>query len=109
MKMRLRLANGERAGAPDLAGMAAFFLTPAVVCLWALAFWRVAADLGLARPFFLNNGALSHWQTWFVAALLAQAALFGLRRASGPAHPGHQRDPPRRQVVRVETPGPWAG
>src|ERR1035437_186076 len=32
---------------------------------FAMAAWRIAADLGLPLRFVIANGVFSHWQVWF--------------------------------------------
>ena len=49
-------------------------LTPACVMAYVLAFWRLAADLGMARD-NAPQWLLSHWQLWIaMAAALHLAA-----------------------------------
>jgi hypothetical protein len=119
MRLRIQFKQGPRvartAKTPkavtfqEMAAGVVFLLTPAVLGLWALALWRLAADMNLARPFFLSAGPFSHWQPWFVSALLAQALLFALRRYAGPSGASYNPVPEPSSVVRVAVPGPWAG
>ena len=40
----------------------------------ALGAWRLGADPGWTRQFFVTEGILSHYQLWFALAILAQTA-----------------------------------
>ena len=43
-------------------------LMPVAVAGYALAGWRLAADLDLAGEFFVAGGLFSHWQVWLALA-----------------------------------------
>ncbi len=45
----------------------ASLLTPACVMAYVLAFWRLAADVGMARE-GAPQGFFSHWQLWIAIA-----------------------------------------
>jgi hypothetical protein len=47
----------------------AVLLTPVAVLAGALGVWRLGADPGWTNQFFIANGLLSHWQTWFAVAI----------------------------------------
>lgn len=64
----------------ELAAGTAVFLAPFPVLSVALAIWRIAADLRVAAPFFLEQGVMSHWQAWFLAAVALQMKVSWLRR-----------------------------
>src|SRR5687767_3070588 len=49
-------------------------MTPLAVMAWALAFWRIAADLRWAGEFAIPNGIFSHWQVWIAVAIAVQFA-----------------------------------
>ena len=55
-------------------------MTPLAVMAWALAFWRIAADLRWAGQFAIVNGIFSHWQVWIAVAIAVQFAAFLLHR-----------------------------
>jgi hypothetical protein len=48
--------------------MAASLITPTCVMAYVLAFWRLAADIGLAGESGLH-GVLAHWQLWIILAV----------------------------------------
>lgn len=56
-------------------------LTPVSVVLAAFAAWKIAADLGIAHAFPLQQGAFANWQVWFALALAVQVCAYVLRRA----------------------------
>ena len=58
----------------------AAFLTPFAVMEFALGMWRMAADLGWAGQFFINDGVLSHWQVWVALAIFTQVSSVYLSR-----------------------------
>jgi hypothetical protein len=58
----------------------ASLLTPASLMAFALAFWRIAADLKWAGEFAIVHGMFSHWQVWIAMALLLQGGAILLNR-----------------------------
>ncbi len=50
-----------------------YFLKPASMAAFVLAFWRLGSDLGWTSEFLFADGMASHWQLWIVigAAMLA--------------------------------------
>src|SRR5580692_12006921 len=47
-------------------------LIPAALMAYALGFWRLASDMGMAGEFGIK-GSFSHWQIWIGMAALLQA------------------------------------
>jgi hypothetical protein len=77
MLVRIRFATGpkivrKRGKNRRLAAAASVLLTPGAALAAALAMWRVAADLSLAKSFAISTGLFSHWQVWAAAAILLQ-------------------------------------
>ncbi len=73
MTLRLRFPQGKlvrrhRSQGRELAAMAASLITPTCVMAYVLAFWRLAADIGLAGESGLH-GVLAHWQLWIILAV----------------------------------------
>lgn len=58
---------------------AAMLLVPVYLSAWAMAAWRLGADMRIMGPFFLSEGVFSHWQVWFTVAIALQAAAKQLR------------------------------
>lgn len=58
-------------------------MTPLALMAWALAAWRLMADLGWAGEFAIKDGAFSRWQSWTALAVGIQFAAFLLLRVSG--------------------------
>ncbi|MEI9814210.1 MAG: hypothetical protein WDO18_16885 [Acidobacteriota bacterium] len=87
MTLRLRFPQGKlvrrhRSQGRELVMVASSLLTPTCVMAYVLAFWRLAADIGLAGDSGLR-GVFSHWQLWIVLAVALQATSRILaRRAS---------------------------
>ena len=46
----------------------------------ALGFWRIGADIGWTNSFFIADGLLSHWQTWFALAIGVRFSASNLNR-----------------------------
>ena len=63
-----------------LAWAAGALLTPAAVMAFALAAWRLSADMGFAREFVFSQGLLSHWQVWMGAVALIEFCAWLLNR-----------------------------
>ena len=85
MVVRIRFATGpkivrKRGKNRRIAAGAAVFLTPAAAVAAALAIWRVAADLNLAKSFAITTGFFSHWQVWLAAAIVLQMCARMLNR-----------------------------
>ncbi len=58
----------------------AALLWPAVFTAYALAFWRLAADLALTGNFGFSQGLFSHWQTWMALAFVLNVSAVVLNR-----------------------------
>lgn len=69
------------------------FLMPVCAIAYALALWRIGADMGWARAFAIEHGILSHWQVWFVAGGLLQTLIVFLREG----RPGGDGEGPATQ------------
>lgn len=85
MVVRIRFGRGPavrrgRGKNRRLAWAAGALLTPAAVMAFALAAWRLCADLGFAREFVFAEGLLSHWQVWMAAAALIELCAWALNR-----------------------------
>jgi hypothetical protein len=85
MVVRIRFATGPRivrksCGQRRAAAATAALLAPASAVSAALAIWRVAADLNLAKSFAISSGLFSHWQVWLGAAVLLQTCSRMLNR-----------------------------
>jgi hypothetical protein len=63
-----------------LALATAALLTPAALVSFVLCIWSLAADLGWAGTFGIQNGVFSRWQTWLLVSVLLQAASLLLNR-----------------------------
>ena len=88
MRVRLFLGRGSqirkvKGKNKKLALIAAAFLTPAALLAFALACWRLAADLSLAQGFAIASGVFSHWQVWLFMAIALDAASLALNRYGG--------------------------
>jgi hypothetical protein len=53
---------------------------PAVVSVYALAVWSLAASLGWTDTFVFSTGPLSNWLVWLAIAILVNLAAGILRR-----------------------------
>src|SRR3954466_12463151 len=62
-----KLVDQHRGKGRELAIASASLLTPVCVMAYVLAFWRLAADLGMARD-GSSQGLFSHWQLWLMIA-----------------------------------------
>ena len=62
--------------------MVSYLLTPIALIGYALAFWRLGADLRLVGEFFITQGLLSRWQVWLALAILTQVAARELNRVA---------------------------
>jgi hypothetical protein len=77
MTLRLRFPQGKlvrrhRSQGRELALVAASLITPTCVMAYVLAFWRLAADIGLAGESGLH-GVFAHWQLWIMLGVGLQA------------------------------------
>lgn len=108
MRVILRLKHGpavrKKRRKNQLAALAASaVITPVALMACALALWRIAADMSLAGAFPFTQGFLSHWQIWFLVAVLLQAfsltlARYGNARAEAlPPPVSANREPPVHQ------------
>jgi hypothetical protein len=84
MLVRLRLETGQplqrkRGKNRSLALGFAALLIPASLMAYALGFWRLASDLGLAGEFSVT-GIFSHWQVWIAMGVLLNLASVVLNR-----------------------------
>jgi urea transporter len=68
-----RLVKRERTVARDLAIASTSLIPPLCVMAYALAVWRLAADLGVARD-SAPQGFFGHWQVWIALAVGLQLA-----------------------------------
>lgn len=72
----------------------AALLMPVSVAVYALAAWRVAADIGIAGAFPFS-GIFSHWQVWLPIGVLISFSIFSLNRY------GIQRETPAEPVAEI--------
>lgn len=84
MIVRIRFPRGRllrrQAGRNRHAALAfSALLTPLCVMAYALGFWSLGADLGLAGEFGIH-GLFSHWQIWIGFAVAMHAAARALAR-----------------------------
>ena len=70
-----------RESARELLATSASLLTPACVMAYVLAFWRLAADLGMAQD-SAPQGFFSHWQLWIAVAASLQLTARNLLRTA---------------------------
>ena len=85
MVIKIRLSYGSTlrktaAANRQAALVMSSLMTPVAVMAWALACWRIAADLRWAGAFAIPNGIFSHWQVWIAVAIGVQFAAFLLHR-----------------------------
>ena len=69
-------------------------VTPISLMAYALAFWRLAADMGMAGA-FVFDGMFSHWRIWIALALALHAAAVALDRY------GRGQDLPAARVLML--------
>lgn len=55
-----------------------WLLSPLTLTGYALALWRLGADLDWAGDFFIADGLLSKWQVWLALAAATQIAAYRL-------------------------------
>jgi hypothetical protein len=60
--------------------MLGLVLTPVAVLAGVLGVWRLGADLGWTKAFFIADGLLSRYQLWIAVAITMQASAFILNR-----------------------------
>lgn len=89
MTLRLRFPQGKlvrrhRSEGRELAQLAASLITPTCVMAYVLAFWRLAADMGLAGESGIQ-GVFSHWQLWIGLGVGLQATQRYLARRAEPS------------------------
>lgn len=58
----------------------AALLSPAALVTFVLSLWSLAADLGYAGTFGIQQGVFARWQTWLLVSILLQAASLVLNR-----------------------------
>ena len=84
MKVVIRLKYGKRDQAQSnkrqTALMASSLMTPVALMAWALAGWRIAADMNWTGEFAIASGWLSHWQVWVAVGIAVQFCAFLLHR-----------------------------
>jgi hypothetical protein len=85
MVVRIRLGKGpkvvrKRHKNRRAALVFASLLTPVTVIASILGAWRLAADLRLTGNFAIHTGLFSHWQVWFVCAIVLQTGSRMLNR-----------------------------
>jgi hypothetical protein len=69
----------ERTKGRELVLASISLIPPMCVMAYALAFWRLAADIGMARE-SAPQGFFGHWQIWIVLAVGLQLAGRSLSR-----------------------------
>ena len=85
MIVRIRLQRGpsvRRSGPKNqqLSLALATLLSPFKLAACALGLWRLAADLGAAGQFAIQDGIFSHWQVWIGISGLVQLLSMALNR-----------------------------
>jgi hypothetical protein len=65
------------------APMLAYLLTPVAMAGYALALWRLGADMDWTGDFFISDGLLSRWQVWLAFAAATQMAAHRLNNRNG--------------------------
>jgi hypothetical protein len=55
-------------------------LAPVTAMSFALALWRLGADMGWTGGFAIRNGILSHWQVWMMLAVALQWLSIKMKR-----------------------------
>jgi hypothetical protein len=78
----------NRARKPNrrLAYLAAHLLWPIAFFCFVACLWRWSYDLSWIDRFFVTQGILFHWQVWFLAGMVLQAAAVWLSRYAQPDH-----------------------
>ena len=85
MIVRIRLQRGpsvKRSGPRNqqVSLAMATLLSPFKLATCALGLWRLAADLGVAGQFAIQDGLFSHWQVWIGISGLVQLLSMALNR-----------------------------
>jgi hypothetical protein len=75
----LKMADYSKQYAPALS----YLLIPVAMTGYALALWRLGADLDWTADFFVSDGIFSKWQVWLALAIATQAGAHHLSRRSG--------------------------
>ena len=79
---------GERVGvwagetAQQFGALVAALMGPAVLSVYAVVAWSLAANLGWTDTFVFKSGPLSNWMIWMGAAVLVSSAASILRKHS---------------------------
>jgi hypothetical protein len=60
-----------------------YLLTPVAITGYALALWRLGADLEWTSDFFISDGIFSKWQVWLALAVATQVGAHHLNNRSG--------------------------
>jgi hypothetical protein len=60
-----------------------YLLSPVAATIYAIAFWRFAADLNWSGEFFISKGLFSRWQVWAALGAAVQIAAHQVGRARG--------------------------
>ena len=74
------LVDRTVATAAETLRMTAALLTPFSLVAASLWCWSLAADLGLAGDFFIEDGLFSHGQVWLAMAIAAQSLAVTINR-----------------------------
>ena len=85
MQLRIRLGQGPQLKQKSNAGRRvalalSALLTPAALMAFALAFWRVGADMNWTGRFAISDGLFSHWQVWGAVGVMMQVCAVALAR-----------------------------
>lgn len=83
VRIRLRYEHAVRRTVAlnrQAALIASSLMTPLALMAWALAGWRLLADLKITGEFAISQGLFSHWQVWIAIAIVVQFAAFLLHR-----------------------------
>lgn len=85
MVVRIRLSYGDAIRKTveahrQAALVVSALMTPLAVMAWALACWRLAADMQWTGEFAISKGIFSHWQVWVAVGVAIQFAAFVLHR-----------------------------
>ena len=85
MVVRIKLRVGPRVRSsrnlePKLVLAFSSLLTPAAVLGFAIALWRLLADVNVTEEFAIRKGLLSHWQVWLALGIALQSLSITLDR-----------------------------
>ena len=67
----------------DYVSVFGYLLSPVAIAGYALALWRLGADLEWKSEFFIADGVLSKWQVWLALAIATQTAAHRLNNPRG--------------------------